>query len=266
MRMQIFAARSPVAVSEDNVQAYSREIQDFEVCRMWQGYYAGKPAMRKAFEKFAAQWQDSWHNLASPQAGIVKWDKEELTKSFVSRFPDGQLKRNIAEHCVSGYAVVWTIGRELEEKSFELAGERATQAMFLDIAGTLILASMRAEIRKFLTSREFQDGGDKYLLGEYIPEICGKDGTRDPRLSLIAAPWLKIFGSRRPDFTFHKSGVMSPLKTQCSMFFAGESRIKKTIAFNTIPCSGCTGSKCLVAQFNGCHLPKESQTWLNRSV
>ena len=186
MRMQIFTARSPVAVSEDNVQAYSREIQDFEVCRMWQGYYAGKPAMRKAFEKFAAQWQDSWHNLASPQAGIVKWDKEELTKSFVSRFPDGQLKRNIAEHCVSGYAVVWTIGRELEEKSFELAGERATQAMFLDIAGTLILALMRAEIRKFLTSREFQDGGDKYLLGEYIPEICGKDGTRDPRLSLMS--------------------------------------------------------------------------------
>ncbi|MDO5115196.1 MAG: hypothetical protein Q4D58_03785 [Synergistaceae bacterium] len=266
MDLSLFLADDHTAISRNDIRECRLPLENFDVRRMWQSYYAKKPAMKKAFEQFTEDWNNRWQHLPRPQAGIISWKREELEKDFAVHFQNGALRQKLRESCLCGYAAVWTIGGELEEKAFNVIKKSAMQAMFLDIAGTLLLAMIRNEIRRFLTSEAFCGDEAFVLIGEYIPELChdnGSDVEIDPRLALLVEPWTRTDSERRPVFSLHNSGVMYPLKTQCSMFFVGKEGTSEHLAFNTVPCSNCAGKKCLAAQFNGCHLPRECQPWLN---
>lgn len=265
MKLEIFAAEDRSSLQRRKVRKFRVETDPFDVEGMKLSFCSSKPSVMEAFDDFAENWNEKWHDLVRPQAGIVFWNKEELSKDFFNHFEEDAIRERLLEQCESGCAAVWSIGGKLEEAAEEEASKSAVQAMLLDVAGTLCLGIIRRAIQDYV-AREFCAESGSSILGEYIPDshsAADNEGQEpDRRLTMIAEPWLSLREKERPAFSLNRYGVMTPLKTQCSMYFIGKAVAERPIRLNAIPCSNCRGARCLYAQFNGCHLPKDCQPWL----
>lgn len=255
MECEIFLAASRAQLQAGHIECTSIPLADFDIQRMRQGYYNEKKALVRGFDQFAERWQRDWSRLPRPQAGLVGWSREELARDFIPTFAaqEEELGRTLAAQCRLAYAVVWTIGPALEEEAFSQVQSGALQAMFLDVAGSLLMGQLRTALHRLVSGLAGQAQADLAVLGEHIPEIS----EQDPRLRRIAAPWAEA--RLRPDFSLKPNGVLHPLKSQCAMFFLGQPQPGQSVGLNELPCSHCKGSKCLYLQFGGCHLPARAR-------
>lgn len=254
MECQIFWADTRRGLAAGNIQRRAAELPPFDTSSMHQPKFQEKPALNRGFEQFQERWKETWQRLPVPQAGLVRWSRQELCGEFLPACPPEESACNLIEQCRCAYAAVWTIGPALEAAAFEEVRGSALQAMFLDVAGSLIMGTIRQALHQ-LASQEEDAAGQHVVLGEYAPEIR----ERDRRLSLIVDPWRNAPPDLRPNFNVKDNGVLQPLKSQCAMLFLGVPQAGQTIRLDEIPCSHCKGSKCLYRQFGGCHLPIEKQ-------
>ena len=265
MKLEIFAAECRSSLQRHEIRKFRVETAPFYAEQMKCSLCSSKSSIMEAFDDFVENWNKKWHSLVSPQAGVVFWNKEELSKDFFNHFSENGIRERLLEQCESGCAAVWSIGGSLEEAAEEEASKSAVQAMLLDVAGTLCLGIIRKAIQNYV-AREFCAESGSSILGEYIPDSRSASDSEaqepDGRLTMITEPWLSLRENERPAFSVNRYGVMTPLKTQCSMYFIGKAVAERPIRLNAIPCSNCRGARCLYAQFNGCHLPKDCQPWL----
>ncbi|MBR5429329.1 MAG: hypothetical protein IK116_02250 [Firmicutes bacterium] len=255
MNCDVFLADSRQAVAAGRVTHAVIPVEPFDVEVMGQNYYKEKKALQQGFEQFRERWLAEWHDLPRPQAGLIRWQRQELREDFIPTFDvekDRDLREALDEQCDHAYAAVWTIGAELEETAEAYVATSTLQAMFLDVAGSLLMGNIRKALHTYVSSL---NAAGLTVLGEHIPEIS----ERDPRLRRIAAPWSEAPVQFRPGFTLGGNGVLHPLKSQCAMFFIGQPQPGAKVRLDEIPCSSCKGSKCLYRQFGGCHLPLNRQ-------
>lgn len=245
MECEVFLAESRAAVQAGEVRRVTLDMPRFDIEKMRQSYYQEKKAMRQSFDQFLLQWENGWKDLPRPQAGLVRWSREELKQDFTPLFPaeEQTVRQAMEEQCETAWAAVWTIGPALETTSFAEVRNSTLKAMFLDVAGSLMMGSIRSALHEYTASLGLP------VLGEFIPE----QDRADNRLQIIASPWSDA--PQKPDFTLRETGVLYPLKSQCAMFLTGPKQDDAAIHLNEIPCSRCKGSKCLYRQFGGCHLP-----------
>lgn len=266
MDLQLFIANSRVDLKENQVQKTIFPLKDFDIRCMWQGYYAERPGLYKVFEEFVIHWEEELHLLLHPQGGIIHWAKEEMCNEFNNLFPNEALRHRLNEQCTSGYAAVWTLGGSMEDVSSKFICSSSLHMMFLDVACSLYMSIIRNALQDYVVD-VLCKGQNLSVVGEHIPEICfssGEGDAVDMRLIHIVRPWVDTKLEKKPSISMNDYGVMQPLKTQCSMLFIGIPKKEQPIHLNTIPCSNCTGRKCLYAQFGGCHLPKQYQPWLKQ--
>lgn len=249
MKCEVFAAESRADAAAGKLRRVSLELPEFDIGKMRQAYYQEKKTLRQGFDQFQTRWEAEWKMLPQPQAGVIRWSREELAQDFIPLFPEEEqmVRQALEEQCQEAWAAVWTIGPVLEKTAHGEVHSSALQAMFLDVAGSLLMGSVRSALHSFVAEQGME------VLGEQIPEIS----REDLRLRVIAEPWMSA--PVGPSVELNTSGVLYPLKSQCAMFFVGQRDEHAKVRLNEIPCSHCKGSKCLYRQFGGCHLPLDRQ-------
>ena len=255
MNCDVYLCDSRQELASGRIRKTALPVEPFDVEVMGQSYYKEKKSLQEGFEQFRERWLAEWNRLPQPQAGIIRWQRQELRRDFITTFDadrDRDLRQALEEQCDHAYAAVWTIGPELEETAEAYVRSSTLQAMFLDVAGSLLMGNIRKALHQYVSSLS---GEGMTVLGEHIPEIS----EHDPRLRRIAAPWAEAPEQCRPGFSLGGNGVLHPLKSQCAMFFVGEPQPGAKVRLDEIPCSSCKGSKCLYRQFGGCHLPLSRQ-------
>lgn len=264
MELELFVADSRKALQEGRITKTRCPLKEFDVWRMWQGYYSHNEGLKEVFEDFVKLWESEWYSKLQPQAGLVRWDEDELHNEFIPVFPDTALRGRLKNRCKTGYATVWTIGPTLEDIVFAIVGKLALEAMFLDVACSLYLGVIRTALQDYVTEHYCDEG--QMVIAEHSPEISYtslEERKLDERLLHVVRPWSTVDAADKPAIVVNEQGVMKPFKAQCNMLFVGEKQEGEMIHLNEIPCSNCARERCLYSQFGGCHLPREKQPWLD---
>ena len=196
----------------------------------------------KAADRFVDFWRDEVAGgCIDPKARVLILHPEEMERRFSAVLDRCETR---PERTV---LMVWTIGEVLERRSAAIMSEkgRSMEGLLLDVAGSIMLYKMHAALLGWVETTLAPLLG-KPVSGELYPGFGGmlQDVMED------------IEKNARTDETIgvraRGAGMLHPRKTQCSFVVLGQSTTDRWDV--VLPCSPCTGAKCLYHQLGGCHL------------
>lgn len=196
----------------------------------------------KYLEKFIPLWEREWEpEFFDPKARIVLMENENLKRTFGDEVDYGNVNTNFSA------LMVWTVGEDIEKKSSKLMSLRGDlmSGFLLDVAGSIALYGMHRVLLEWISDKIHREHS-KFVSAELYPGFQNTIQAIMDKIEIVGKTEETIGVSA------HSNLMLKPRKTQCS--FVGFGNEKAVLSSSVLPCSPCTGKKCLYYQLGGCHM------------